>query len=134
MAERKTILIVDDDADLRKTLQLILSRDYEVIEASDGDEVLGILSARRPNLLVLDVSMQRMGGIEVLKSLREVAPELLVLMLTAETDIARAKQALDYGATAYITKPFEFDELRTEIRRLLDTLTPDEYRPWRVNP
>ena len=134
MAERKTILIVDDDADLRKTLQLILSRDYEVIEASDGDEVLGILSARRPNLLVLDVSMQRMGGLEVLKSLREVAPELLVLMLTAETDIARAKQALDYGATAYITKPFEFDELRTEIRRLLDTLTPDEYRPWRVNP
>ena len=135
MAAKKTILIVDDDSDLRKTLRIVLSRDYEVLEACDGDEVLGILSKCRPNLLVLDVAMPRMGGLEVLKSLRESSPSLPVLMLTAETDIARAKQALDYGAAAYITKPFEFDDLRAEISRMVDSgAPPDAYRPWRVAP
>ena len=81
--------------------------------------------------------MPTMGGLEVLRALRGfITAPFPVLMLTAETDIDVARSALDCGATAYITKPFDFEVLRREIKRLLEKTPQKEqdksYRPWRV--
>jgi DNA-binding response OmpR family regulator len=137
-AERKCILVVDDDADLRRGLLLLLGKDYEIREACDGPSCLNSLAERCPNLLLLDVAMPGMTGIEVLRSARAGRQNLPVLMLTAQADLELARQALELGASAYITKPFDFGQLRGEIRRLLEGPSREEkdhdYRPWRVTP
>ncbi|MFA6004656.1 MAG: response regulator [Elusimicrobiota bacterium] len=138
MANRKTVMVVDDDPDILKTMDILLGREYAVIAASDGDAALSILAKQRPQLLILDVSMPKMSGLEVLKSVHASLPALAVLMLTAEMDLDVAKRALECGATAYITKPFEYDALLVEVKRLLETPAADDdeknYRPWRVKP
>ena len=82
--------------------------------------------------------MPGMTGIEVLRSARAGRSALPVLMLTAQADLELARQALDLGASAYITKPFDFGELRGEVRRLLEGPSREDkdhdYRPWRVTP
>lgn len=135
MADRKKILVVDDDADLRRTLVLLLGQDYELVEASCGTEAIDRLVRGRPDLVLLDVTMPGMDGIEVLQSARLAHPQLLVLMLTAEPDLTLAVAALTHGANAYITKPFDPNALKDEVRRLLDLPADgktDDPRPWRT--
>jgi len=139
MADKKKVLIVDDDPDLRGGLVILLGQNYEILEAPDGDSGMKILSSAKVNLVLLDVAMPGMSGLEMLKNVREKWPALRVLMLTAQTDLKLAMQALDLGATAYITKPFDFGGLRAEVKRLLDEPSHSkeeqnsEYRPWRVS-
>ena len=82
--------------------------------------------------------MPGMTGIEVLRSARAGGNCTPVLMLTAQADLELARQALDLGANAYITKPFDFGQLHGEVKRLLDGPSREEkdheYRPWRVTP
>ncbi|MDD5657241.1 MAG: response regulator [Elusimicrobia bacterium] len=136
MPERKNILIVDDDADLRAGLRLLLGRDFEISEAADGAACLEMIAADCPQLMLLDIAMPGMSGIEVLKVVRAKCPGLRVLMLTAQADLELARQSLDIGANAFITKPFDFGELRAEVKRILEEPAQDEqdqdYRPWRV--
>jgi len=129
------ILIVDDDAALRKILRMTLVPVCEVLEASDGPEALRLIKAEKPRLILLDITMPEMGGIEVLQKARLIDPSLIVLMLTGSNDLDVAKRALENGALAYITKPFEPDSLRSEVQRLLavDNDRPSD-RPWRVRP
>lgn len=137
-SERKCILVVDDDPDLRRGLVLLLGKEYEIREACDGPACLRTLAEFLPDLLLLDVAMPGMSGIEVLRSARASRGSLPVLMLTAQADLELARQALDLGASAYITKPFDFGELRREVKRLLEGPSREEkdhdYRPWRVTP
>ncbi|MBI5245023.1 MAG: response regulator [Elusimicrobia bacterium] len=137
-AGRKRILIVDDDADLRRGLVLLLGREYEILEAGDGPSCQRVLAETSPHILLLDVAMPGMTGIEVLRSARAIGVVIPVLMLTAQADLELARQALDLGANAYITKPFDFGDLRREVKRLLEGPSREEkdhdYRPWRVNP
>ena len=133
---KKSILVVDDDADVRRGLVMLLGGEYEVREAADGESCLRAVAQACPNLVRLDVAIPGMTGIEVLRQMRSRCPNTPVLMLTAQTDISLAKQALDLGATAYITKPFDFGELRVEVRRIFEGPSPENssqgYRPWRV--
>ncbi len=129
------ILIADDDADMRRALRGVLSPHAKVVEAPDGAAALRLLGECRPRLVLLDVVMPEMNGIEALQAIRERSPELPVLMLTGEADIAMAKLALDSGARAYITKPFEPEKLLEEVLRLIAPApaeTPE--KPWRVRP
>ncbi len=136
--EKKCILVVDDDPDLRRGLLLLLGKDYEIREACDGPSCLRALAESCPHLLLLDVAMPGMSGIEVLRSARAGSQGLPVLMLTAQADLELARQALELGASAYITKPFDFGQLRGEIARLLEGPSREksdhDYRPWRVTP
>ncbi|MCX5794043.1 MAG: response regulator [Elusimicrobia bacterium] len=136
--ERKCILVVDDDPDLRRGLVLLLGKEYEIHEACDGPSCLRALAESCPHLLLLDVAMPGMTGIEVLRSARAGCICIPVLMLTAQADLELAREALDLGANAYITKPFDFGELRGEVKRLLEGPSQrqkdDDYRPWRVTP
>ena len=132
--ETPDILIVDDDADLRRTLFLLLEKKYKVAAAASGKEALALLKTKRPRLVLLDITMPEMSGIDVLRAARELDKTLRVVMLTSHQEIEFAQKALDLGAIEYLTKPFEADFIRGEIARLL--APPDEEkddgRPWRV--
>ena len=129
------ILIVDDDADLRRTLVLLLGKDYRVAEAASGPEALRLLKTSRPRLVLLDVTMPEMSGIDVLRSLARRRERLRVVMLTSHTEIELARAALDLGAVEYLTKPFDADYIRAEVARLLEPPAKgDGGRPWRVVP
>jgi len=133
---KKRILIVDDDQDLRRSLMLLLAKEFEVREAADGEAGLRLAAGYGPHLLLLDMTMPGMTGLEVLKGVRAKCRAAAVLMFTAQTDLDLARQALDLGASAYITKPFDFGELLAEVKRILEGPSPEEenrgYRPWRV--
>ncbi len=126
------ILVADDDPDIRRVLRGLLEPLAEVEEAADGAQALERLRAAKPRLLLLDVVMPEMNGIAVLQAARVFAPDLPVLMLTGESDLAMAQLALESGARAYITKPFEPERLLDEVRRLLDPSEAPSSRPWRV--
>lgn len=130
------ILIVDDDADLRRTLVLLLGKTYRVVEAATGPEALRVLETSRPRLVLLDVTMPEMNGLEVLRMIRERDAKLRVVMLTSRTEIEIAKSALDLGAVEYLTKPFDADFIRGEVARLLAPPPGRNNggRPWRVAP
>ena len=132
--ENPDILIVDDDADLRRTLVLLLDKTYKLVEASSGKEALRFLKTHRPRLVLLDMTMPEMSGIEVLRAARELDKTLKIVIVTSHPEMALAKSALDLGAIAYVTKPFDADFLCAEIARLL--APPNDGtgggRPWGV--
>ena len=132
------ILIVDDDPDMLQILRWALSPIGGILEASDGRAALRLVKRHHPRLILLDVTMPGIGGMEVLKAARALDPSVIIVMLTGLNDIAVAKEALDNGARAYITKPFDDDFLCAEVERLLEK--PDAKAaasaacPWRVLP
>jgi DNA-binding NtrC family response regulator len=130
------ILIVDDDAEIRKTLSILLAGAGLLVEESNGPDALRRIESEKPWLMLLDIVMPVMGGIAVLQAAMKISPGLIVLMLTGESDIDIAKGALDFGARAYITKPFDGPALRREIEDLKAKITgvggPAPYRPWRL--
>jgi putative two-component system response regulator len=132
MAEK--ILIVDDDADLRDALAIILEPLFRVIAASGGAEALELLKKERPRLMLLDVSMPGMSGIEVLAAAKTAVPALIVVMLTSQQDVELAAKALSLGAKEYVTKPFDADYIRAEVSRLIAPDKPADGRPWKVAP
>jgi CheY-like chemotaxis protein len=131
------ILLVDDDPDIMLVLRWALAPAGELLEASDGRTALRLIKAHHPRLILLDVTMPEMDGLEVLRRAREIDPKAIIVMLTGMMDIAVAKEALDSGARAYVTKPFDDQALCDEVRRLLEPpeKRPSETvsgRPWRV--
>jgi DNA-binding response OmpR family regulator len=117
-----TILVVDDELTVRSLLHDVLELEgYVVREAEDGPSALLDLHAGRPDLVILDVMMPRMSGIEVLKEIRR-DPELEhlpVLMLTAAGDDDTTWEGWSSGASTYVDKPFDHDNLLSWIERLL---------------
>jgi len=130
----ETVLIVDDDDDLRRALAAVLSPLFEVIEACNGSEALQRIGTARPRLVLLDVSMPGMSGLEVLAAAKAAVPALIVVMLTSQQDIELAAKALRLGAVEYVTKPFDADYIRAEASRLIGPKEPANDRPWKVVP
>ncbi len=128
------ILIVDDDADLRRALAIVLRSLFTVLEASGGLEALALLKEERPSLVLLDVSMPGMSGLEVLAAAKDAHPGLVVVMLTSRKDVELAIRALNLGAVEYVTKPFDADYIRAEIARLIGPPGSSSGRPWRTRP
>ena len=130
------ILVVDDDADMRQMLLCALDPLGEISAAANGVDAVRLIKSRKPNLMLLDVAMPEMNGLEVLHAARELQPNIVVVMLTGESDLAIAKKALELGARTYITKPFDMDVVSGEVVRLLEGMSgrggPEPYRPWRV--
>lgn len=128
------VLIIDDDAELRRAVILLLTGLCSPVEAADGEEALRMLPSVRPRLVLLDVTMPGMGGIACLEAALAVDPGVAVWMLTAECDLAVAKEALGLGARAYITKPFDGRALRDQVERFLSAGGGPTERPWQVLP
>jgi DNA-binding response OmpR family regulator len=113
------VLVVEDDQAIRETIAFNLQRDgHEVTTAADGVAGLEAARADHPDLIVLDVMLPRMSGLDVCRILREETP-VPILMLTARDAEADVVQGLDLGADEYVTKPFSMRELRARVTSLL---------------
>ena len=119
MKPKKTILVVDDDEGMRDTLSAILKRDYEVRVAATGEEGLRVLKKADINLMLLDVRMPGMSGLDVLRVVRESYSLVEVIMVSAISEVEVAVQAMKDGAFHYITKEFDYDGLRSLVRNAL---------------
>jgi DNA-binding response OmpR family regulator len=114
-----TILLVDDEDSVRKVLSFPLERDgYVVVQAADGEEALERFAAQQIDLVVLDIMLPRLDGLEVCKRLR-LTSSVPIIMLTARDDELDKVIGLELGADDYITKPFSIREFRSRVRALL---------------
>src|SRR5213594_2275567 len=119
MRESATILLVDDEESVQKLLTYPLERDgYRVVQARDGDEALARFEAEEIDLVVLDVMLPKLDGLEVCKQLRSRS-SVPIVMLTARDDELDKVLGLELGADDYITKPFSIREFRSRVRALL---------------
>ena len=114
-----TILLVDDEDSVRKVLAFPLERDgFTVVQAADGEEALREFGAHAVDLVVLDIMLPRLDGLEVCKRLRATST-VPIIMLTARDDELDKVIGLELGADDYITKPFSIREFRSRVRALL---------------
>lgn len=108
----RLILIADDDKETRNILRRFLSSlSYEILEAKDGLEALGLARARKPDIILLDISMPEKDGIEVLKELAPELPGTGFMMITGNEDEDLARSCLDFGAFDYVSKPLNLESL-----------------------
>ncbi|MFQ5840347.1 MAG: sigma-54-dependent transcriptional regulator [Candidatus Methylomirabilales bacterium] len=120
----KQIFVVDDDESVRWTLKKALEReDYRVLTLSHGAAAVTEAERHRPDLLLLDVKMPGLGGLETLSLLRDRVPGVMVIVMTAFGTLQTAVEAMKRGAYDYITKPFDFEELCLLVRRALEVQT-----------
>ena len=110
------ILVVDDEPDAVELLQEFLTaKGYDVIIACDGEEALRQVKDHRPHLILLDVRMPKLNGLEVLKRVREIDHEVGVIMVTAVNEEETGREALKLGAFDYITKPLDLPYLERAL-------------------
>lgn len=121
MSESKSILVIDDEPGMRDLVsRLFTEAGYEVALASDGQEGLEAATNGDFDLAILDMSLPKMNGLEVLASVKQIKPDLPVIMITAYGSTRTAIDALRLGAYDYITKPFDLDELQVVAERALE--------------
>jgi two-component system response regulator MprA len=121
------VLVVDDDRAVRDSLRRSLEfNGYDVVLAADGAEGLVAVGAQHPDVVVIDVMMPRLDGIETTRALRAAGNDVPVLVLTARDAVGDRVEGLDAGADDYLTKPFALEELLARLRALLRRVVPDE--------
>jgi DNA-binding response OmpR family regulator len=119
MEAGKKILIVDDDVDIVKIVSAMLGgRGWQVRTALGGEEAVALVRAEPPDLILLDIMMPRMNGIDVLREIRQLAPAARIVMITAYGDVGSYLDAMELGACEYMNKPFESGELLAMIERV----------------
>ena len=123
------ILIADDDPQITRALRITLSaRGYDIVTAADGVEALNQAIAHHPDLVMLDLGMPALSGIEVIEGLRGWS-QVPILVVSGRTDAADKVAALDAGADDYVTKPFSADELLARVRALTRRLPAGDGEP-----
>ena len=125
---RAKVLVVDDELEMRKLVtEHLQDKGYEVLEAADGEEALARLPEYQPHIVLLDLMMQGIGGMETLRRIKAMQPEICVIMVTAIEEIESAQTALGLGASDYVTKPFSLQYLDSvlEVHLLMDRINPD---------
>jgi two-component system chemotaxis response regulator CheY len=118
----KTILSVDDSASMRQMVRLVLAgAGYQVVEAADGAEGLTKAQSSPVHLVVTDLNMPKMDGMQLIRSLRSLPSYkgVPILLLTTESDEAKRKEAKTAGATGWITKPFRQEQLLAVVKKVL---------------
>jgi two-component system, OmpR family, KDP operon response regulator KdpE len=113
-------LIVDDEPAIRRFLRTSLRAEgYDLVEAETGEAALAEIKRRPPDLVMLDLGLPGISGLDVIRKLREVGSAVPIIVLTSRTDEAGKVEALDLGADDYVTKPFGMDELLARMRAAL---------------
>ena len=129
MAEKSSILVVDDDPDIRELVGQILSdNNYDLVTAADGEEALEIIKNRRFDLIIMDLMMPGISGMEVCQQIKQDPDlsEIPIIMLTAKAGISDRIDGFMIGADEYITKPFDPIKLETRVHTILRRINRDK--------
>lgn len=117
---KKKLLIVDDQNGIRILLMEVFSSEgYETYQASNGKLALEIVRNVSPDLVLLDMKIPGMDGLDILKHIKSINPSIKVIMMTAYGELDMIKEATDLGAIMHFTKPFDIDELRQAVNQHL---------------
>lgn len=118
--EKKKVLIVDDQNGIRVLLVEVFSVEgYQTFQASNGKLALEIVRRESPDLVLLDMKIPGMDGLDILKHIKQIDPSIKVIMMTAYGELDMIKEATDLGAIMHFTKPFDIDELRIAVNNEL---------------
>src|SRR5210317_1181306 len=115
MKKKKSILVVDDDIAHRTMLRILFEWEYKISEADCGSIAIEKVQKTHYDLVLMDVRMPEIGGIEALDKIKALSPEMPIVMMTAYSSNETASKALEKGAYGYLTKPFDFEDLRQTI-------------------
>ncbi|GAA1477204.1 response regulator transcription factor [Nocardioides aestuarii] len=127
LAPRPRVLVVDDDKAVRESLRRSLEfNGYDVALAADGAEALAGIGGSHPDVVVMDVMMPRLDGLETTRAMRQAGHDVPILVLTARDAVGDRVEGLDAGADDYLTKPFALAELLARLRALLRRVVPEE--------
>lgn len=117
--EKKSILIVDDEEIIRDFLYEVLSEDYKISMATDGDEAIEQLQAGNFDLIITDLKMPRVSGEEVVKYARDNDPDSKVIVISGYSSLYTVSQSVNSGACAFLSKPFSIKELLQAVSRAM---------------
>lgn len=117
----KNILVVDDEQSTQASIKMTLGGEHRILQAMDGEGALQILDTEDPHLVILDIRLPGMDGMDTLRQIKKTSPDLPVVMLTATKTVRTAIEAMKLGASDYVTKPFDVDELRVIVKNNLHT-------------
>jgi len=120
MAQRESILIVDDEPSVRDSLEMILKLDYQVLTAADGTEALQSIQKDKIDLVALDLKMPGLSGIEVLQRIKKNNPDIEVIIITAHRSPQDLQDASQYGAGDFFIKPFNVFDLINSIKKSME--------------
>ena len=124
MQNKKSLLIVDDDFAHRTMLRILMDWQYEIYEADDGAAAIREVSKRRFDLILMDIRMTNVSGIEALDQIKSLRPEVPVVMMTAYFSPETAALVREKGASDCLGKPFDFDELKQTIEHAILSRQP----------
>jgi two-component system response regulator HydG len=117
---KPTILVVDDEASHRQMIEAVLSAEgYEISQADDGSSAIAAIEKKFYDLLIMDVRMQEVGGIEALQEIKKISPAIPIIIMTAYASVGTAVDALKSGAYDYLTKPLDIEELKILVAKAL---------------
>ncbi|WP_346726952.1 response regulator [Bacillus suaedae] len=117
----KKILVVDDQYGIRVLLCEILQKDgYQMHDAANGVQALKIVEKEQPDLVLLDMKIPGMDGLEILKHIKEDHPQINVIMMTAYGELNLINEAMSLGAITHFAKPFDIDDIRAVIKESID--------------
>ncbi|MFH1347864.1 MAG: sigma-54 dependent transcriptional regulator [Candidatus Margulisiibacteriota bacterium] len=114
-----SILVVDDELSIRESFSLILEGKYKILLAASGEAALKTISDQKADLAFLDIRMPGMDGLETLKRLKAIDPELEIVMVTAVNDVQKASEAIKFGARDYVVKPFDIEHISRLVEQIL---------------
>src|SRR4030067_2972314 len=121
MAKDKVrLLIIDDDPKVSGALSEGLSHHFEILSARDGQEGLEIVSSQKPELILLDIKMPKMSGLEVLEKIKSIDSQLDVIMLSGHGDTQNVVESMRKGASEFISKPFDIKEVEIHLQNALE--------------
>ncbi len=113
------VLVIDDERAIRKLLRMgLIAQGYDILEATDGKTALNLL-VQKPDIVILDLGLPDMKGLDLLKAIRTRAESVPIVVLSSRSDEVGKVEALDLGADDYVTKPFGMDELLARLRNAL---------------
>lgn len=119
MKDKKSILIVDDDIAHRTMLRILLGWEYKIVEVDCGSKAIEQIQNAPFDLVLMDVCMPEISGVEALDKIKATNPKVPVIMMTAYSSEETATRAMKKGAFDYLTKPFNFDTLRLTIEKAI---------------
>lgn len=120
MEPQENILIVEDEAGPRESLRMILTPFYDVYTVSNGQDAINLVQKQDISLVTLDLNMPGLSGIDVLKKIKEMKPDIEVVIITALETLPNAQKGVRFGASDFISKPFHVAEVITIIRKSIE--------------